>query len=461
MTRRALAGFLAGPLLASPACSEPCCTVDSRPIPLERATSGELLAPISAGGVAAGSAVVDTGSPLTFWHTDAPSAPPRIERRTLAFLGPAAAAQTAPTRAIFRKVATVETRLTAIALPAGVTPPAAVLGGDLLKEFSVEIAFGTPAVTLWTRPPAPDSFLSASGFSVLHLPRFGGGELESRDPSDFLGESGPHQFPPSRLVLRVCAAPDVFDRQAALPDRCCSGDERSLATGTDLSLLLSTGVGPVVLARSAWLRINARMGTAPPVGTARPLALALAAQPLNAEWNHLPRLALVDQEADFSSDPGPCAELGRARRLEQVALRQSQNMALAACALPCDQDPRARERAQNSAAYVELDEEVEVAIIEDTEPLLDAVRKEVLPEGPQIDGFLGATSLARTHVELDYLGKNTRAIFSCEAAGADTRCRAVARCPRLPGRGQTRACFGLPAHGLPEMCDNLALKCGS
>ena len=37
MTERAAAGLFVGLLLAAPACSEPCCTVDSRPIPIARA----------------------------------------------------------------------------------------------------------------------------------------------------------------------------------------------------------------------------------------------------------------------------------------------------------------------------------------------------------------------------------------------------------------------------------------
>src|SRR5206468_4174379 len=109
------------------------------------------------------------------------------------------------------------------------------------------------------------------------------------------------------------------------------------------------------------------------------------------------RFALVNREADLGNDPGPCAELARARRLEQVDYQQSQNSKLAACALPCDVDLRVPGRAQNSAAYLEVDEAVDVAVIADTE---------VLPEP-----------------------------------------------------GDRRACFGLPAHALPEMCESQA-ACG-
>ena len=65
----------------------------------------------------------------------------------------------------------------------------------------------------------------------------------------------------------------------------------------------------------------------------------------------------------------------------------------------------------------------------------------------------GAQETAR--VELDYRNQPSRAIFSCEASAPVGECRAVGRCPRLPKEGQTHTCFGLPAHGLPRICDNL------
>jgi hypothetical protein len=162
----------------------------------------------------------------------------------------------------------------------------------------------------------------------------------------------------------------------------------------------------------------------------------------------------VDREAPLADDPGPCAELARTRRLEQVAVRQNASSESAACALPCDLDPREPTRAQNSAAYLQLPSDIEVAIVEDTNFLLHAVRTEVRPAGPEVDGFLGAAALAQVRVELDYVATQPRGIFSCEPGSPPELCRAVARCPRLPGGGQRRACFGLPAHGLPNLCEN-------
>jgi hypothetical protein len=180
-----------------------------------------------------------------------------------------------------------------------------------------------------------------------------------------------------------------------------------------------------------------------------------------AMFTQLPRMVLVDAEADPANDPGPCGELARARRLELVAVSQSANAQRAACALRCDRDPTDLGRAQNTAAYLELTGALEVAVVEDTVPFLQAIRLEVRPRGPEVDGLIGAAALAPTRLELDYQAPETRAIFSCDPlataaaqAGTMSACRAVGRCPRLPGSGQRRTCFGLPAHGLPEICED-------
>jgi hypothetical protein len=271
----------------------------------------------------------------------------------------------------------------------------------------------------------------------------------------------PHVVPPSRLLLRACAGAAAFQREDPLPARCCPADVRGLVSGVDLSLLLTTGTGPLVLGRAAWARLAPSLPGATLGGSDRPLLVATAARPIAAQWTKVPRLALVNREADPGADPGPCAELARARRLEQVDFRQSQQSKKAACALPCDLDPQTPGRAQNSAAYLEVSGDLDVAVIDDTDPLLQAVREEVRPGGPEIDGFAGAAALLGTRVELDYQGSDTRAIFSCEDDGGApaSSCRAVPRCARLPDLGQEHVCFGLPAHGLPEVCED-QVACG-
>jgi hypothetical protein len=444
---------------ATGGCSGPCCTYDSLPIPLLRAPQGELLALIGVDG-ARGPALLDTGTPVTVL---ADTMTGTIDTHALDLLGGGPDPTSAPVRAQLRGVTMLHgplSALGAIGVSAGALQPIGLLGGDLLAGFSVEIGFAAPELVLWSQQPATDSFLAEAGYAVLRVRRRGASETAARSPDGF-GPAGPYQFPPSMLALRGCAAPAPFDRDAPLPATCCAGDERTLATGADLSLLLGTGYGPTIISRSAWSRVVAAMGMTPTV-TRKPLYIATAdpdLPPVEADWSTLPRLALVDREADTALNPGPCVELGRARRLEQVAVKQASNPRSAPCALPCDQDPNTDQRAQNSAAYIELQGAMAVAVVEDGNPLLGTRGALIVPDGPQIDGILGADTLRSARVEIDYRGQPARLVFSCEVDQAGA-CRSVGRCPRLPSPGQTHTCFpGLSTHALPPMCDNLPAAC--
>ncbi len=94
---------------------------------------------------------------------------------------------------------------------------------------------------------------------------------------------------------------------------------------------------------------------------------------------------------------------------------------------------------------------IPVAVISDDELFLQGLRFDVLPEGPELDGLVGANALGRSRLELDYLSSPSRAVFSCETDDREV-CWAAARCPQLPDRSSVHYCFGLPARGLPASC---------
>jgi hypothetical protein len=310
-----------------------------------------------------------------------------------------------------------------------------------------------PSVTFWTHQGASDGFLADAGFAVLPFTPYGGGEVSAQSMPDFVGLSGPISIAPTRIVVRACAAPEAFTPQVeSMKDCCTAAAAVENATGTDLSLLVSTGVGPLVLGQSAWNRLSAKLdpATVAPMTEAK-LLLATWPTEIEAHWTTIPRLALVNMESSVDNNPGACVELGRSRRTEWVATRQAANQTLAACFWPCDADPRESDKSQNSAAYVEIGDPIPVAVISDDEPWLQGLRFDVRPEGPDIDGVLGAGALGPSHVEIDYHSSPHRLIFSCD--GADrSACWAAGRCPRLPDQNQKHVCFGLPLHGLPQTC---------
>ncbi len=495
-------------LLGAAGCHGDCCTVDSFPIPLGRAASGtppqasaidagadaapmpDAGAPWAQAGLpGAGPAlklIVDTASPFTVL---AGSSTGPLQTTLTGFdlysagVPPTPEQPTAPLRATFRNWDVVSFPLGGVG--DGSLVPDGVLGADVLRGYSVELRLaapcpsGTPgtcaSMTLWHRLAPDQSFLEDAGFAVLAFTPYGGGEITVLGDPDFLGSRGPVAVPATRIVLRACAVPAAFSHDHPLevlrPACCTAADARAQATGADLSLLVDTGVAPLVLAASAWTRVVANAAEQTPPVVLPPVTASLAPSPTPLHvatwpapvqvllWATIPRYALVNLEAGTNNNPGPCVELGRSRRTEIVsyaAAKAEEGEPLSTeqhiCGAPCDLDPNQSGEAQNSAAYLEIGGNVPVAVVADDDPFLQSLRFDVLPEGPELDGLVGATALGFARVELDYLSSPGRAVFSCEAGIPHSSCWAAARCPQLPDNSARHNCFGLGFHGLAATC---------
>ena len=486
-------------------CTEDCCIVDSYPILLTRAPlgapgsslpavtdagvplpgpdGGALVALAARPGDPAGQTfkmVIDTGSPFTIL-AGASAVNPQTNAASWNLYGADAVVppQLSPLRASFRDWDVIGVPL----YPAGDPTylPQGVLGADLLRGYAIEFRFGAhcpdggsalcSSMTFWNHLGEDASLLEDAGYAVVNFSAFGGGEITAEGDPDFLGLRGPLDVPATRVVLRTCAVPDAFSAAAGSPRlslASCTNSQAALAqaSGVDLSLMIDTGVGPLVLSASAWARVVAAAAQARPTPVTLPLpppapptpplpALYVATWPTPIDvllWATIPRFALINLEAGADDDPGPCVELGRARRTEIVSYQRVTNPARDLCGAPCDVDPNNTGEAANSAAYLELSGQIPVAVISDDEPFLQGLRFDILPEGPELDGLVGANALGRSRLELDYLSSPARAVFSCETDAPPEACRAAARCPQLPDRSSLHYCFGLPAHGLPASC---------
>ena len=448
--------------MAADGCSDACCLVDGFPVDLLPGDGLRGMARVN--GQDGATLTIDSSAPLTFFAGQADGTP-RIARRSFDLLGATAGADgTYPVRARFQNVAVLPVALD----PAG---SAVVLGADLLKNFSLHIVFGAPAITFWSGQHAPDSLFGAPGCAgtadsplcaaVLHFSLLGGGELTAISEPDFLGLTGPVEFPATRALLRACAAPAVADPINDPTPRCCSRiDAVNQATGANLALLVATGVGPVILSQSAWNRVVASQTVPPPSPAAGDsVSIPWLSGPLaSVTWSELPRLALVDLESDPSTNPGACVELGRARRMEWIERHQT-GPDSPACFQPCDADLGDSGKAQNAAAYVELGAPVRVAIVPDGSGFLESLRAELRQQGPQVDGLLGTEALAATSAELDYGGSPSRMIFACAPGAPRSTCWASPRCIRQNSPGDLHSCFGLPPQPRPAPTTCLPSGC--
>jgi hypothetical protein len=473
----ALPGALAATLVVSAGCDDGFhALLDSYPIALIRAPIGNGVAGDGALVAIASppdrpdqsfQMLVSTGSPLTLLEGPL-MVQPATEKTGFDLLDPTSVAAVPPDphlRGSFRDVTVLRLPLQALG-DNGSFVLGGLLGGDLMRAFSVDIRFGAActtglcsSMTFWGHLGPDLGFLQDSGYAVIRFALFGGGETTAKGNPDFLGQRGPLVLEPTRVVLRTCAVPDTFTPD--LPrDRCCNQtDAASLARGIDLALMLDTGVGPLVLSDAAWDRVTAKLAadpvpTVPPDPTNGELLIATWPQPIRARWSTIPRFALVDLETGAVTDPGPCVELARARRIEQVSTQivAEGEAASSVCTQPCDNDPRETGKAQNSAAYLELSGQIPVAIISNTDDYLQGLRFDVRPEGPELDGVIGAGALGRSRVEIDYLSRPSRAVFSCEPGALRAECWAAARCPRVPDASSEHRCFGLRPHRLAASC---------
>jgi hypothetical protein len=495
---RAAALLGAGLVAAVPAMAAGCgdsysAVVDSLPIALTRApmgggldADGALLAIAASpdGSSAPYRMLIGTGASVTLLAGPPPVGTPATEKAGFDLVDAAGALAIPPTSVVrgqFRGVSVLRMPIQPIgdvtcADPTIPCTPGGVLGGDILRRYSVQMRFGVAcgpgthlcsSMTIWPRLGPDIGFLQDSGYAVIRFALAGGGEVTADGDPDFLGQRGPLVVAASRIVMRTCAAPRDFlpvPAPTAIP-ACCKetdAESKSMRSGIDLALVLDTGVGPLVLSRTAWARVVgelvAQMGpTAAPVeAPGGELLVATWPTPIPATWSTIPKYALVDLETGPATDPGPCVELARARRLEQVSYQVVQDamnqIPTTACAQPCDADPREPDKAQNSAAYLELTGQIAVAIIPDDSAYLQGLRFDLRPEEPEIDGVIGAGALLRSRVEIDYVSSPSRAVFSCESDAQRAECFAAARCPRLPDANSQHLCFGLPQHGFAPIC---------
>jgi hypothetical protein len=291
-------------------------------------------------------------------------------------------------------------------------------------------------MTLFSDLPASDSDLAADDYATINF------NLRGSTAAATVSGNGLPSIPSSRVVLRVCGNPPAFDPNGPA-QTCNTGEVEVQAAGTNLLLALSTGHGPLVLSASAWQRLGGQVPT--PLGAGEPLLYSpLVEEPIPAHWATLSRLALVDGDSG-DAWPGACAELARGRRIEWALVNQNSG----GCFQPCDVSGGV---AYPAAAYLEIGSDLPAAIISDGSDLINNLNED-FPSGAQVDGVIGAETLAGTSFEIDYISQpQGRLVATCDPGVDRQSCWASPTCAGLSGSGQTHMCFGLPRLGLAPNC---------
>jgi len=343
-------------------------------------------------------AVLDTLAPVTVIDPVAAGrtvADPRRRRVEVTLLGLDQEGLASVPRARFPDTSAIETHpcggdaLCRIGADPSAVEFGALLGTDILGRASMRIDFPARELRFFPEMAGTEADLTSDCQAVFSSAFAGGGTILV----------GGTEVPYSgrRAVIGAC-----LDQIDAADD---------VDRGVDTLMAISTGIGTSLLAASAYDRYAALTGATPREALVAG-QLYLASGPTDALFGEIGRAALVGSLSDESGERGPCRELFLNRLMSVDACTQG---GVSPCPCP-DEDSFCR-----TAAAVDLQGPIAVAVLPDDHPLLQSLRDELRPERPELDGVLGAAAMSQLRVELDY--PNGRMV---------ARCRVPIGCKTLP-----------------------------
>lgn len=269
------------------------------------------------------------------------------------------------------------------------TPVHAVLGADLLARGAVRFAFA--ASRMFFFPDITGSNEDRTGLceAVFESPFHGGGTM-------VLG-GAEVSYSGRRIALGGC----VYQEELA---GCSYGKALIADTDLDGQFLVSTGLAISVVSERFYERYQAFTG-APPLADLPATMLHMPSGAIPVHLGEMRNLALVGQ---VNQNRGPCTE-----RCTNACLHWKISDG-AADAGPTDDAgvcPAESTSATRAGATIDLRGPFAVAIASDALPLLQALRDELRPELPEIDGILAPSALMPLVVDVDY--PNNRVIARC------------------------------------------------
>ncbi len=371
---------------------------DPYPIHVDR-VGGALLVSVRVDDGPPVPAVLDVMSPLTVIDA-ALDATPRRRGVDLALLGHRSATDaTLITRARFAATALfLHPCATAapceVGLPGAPTAISAVIGADTLRGDALRVRGADDVIAVLPDVAGDGEARDKVCDAEVPSPFYGGGTLVVNGTE--------LAFAGLRPTLGVCLSPDPTN-----PD--------PTQRGVDAALVLSTGIGPSILAQSRYATWRAATG-GPTLDQLPPATVLLPSGALSGRLATLDGLALV---GSASAPRGACREVA------------SHHLLTDRDCLPADGDacPCTDAAFCSVPSVVELATRFEALVVADDEPLLQALRTELRPAQPEIDGVLGLSALAATEFDVDY--PHNRLLFRCAASDCVARPALRDRASRL------------------------------
>jgi hypothetical protein len=246
----------------------------------------------------------------------------------------------------------------------------AVLGMDVFSSDALRIRRATDEIFVFPDLAGDDLHRTRACDAVFPSTFRGGGTL-------LLGGTEV-SFSNRRIAIDTCIAPNPS---------AATQNER----GLDALFVLSTAVGPSILNESTYARYLQLDPTAPALDTLPEQTLLLPSGPIPGRATTLPSIALV---GNLPSNPrAPCRQVYAHHFLATDSCRAGDDC-------PCTSG----ETFCSVPAIVELAPVARLAVlvVSDADPTLQALRTELRPDRPEVDGILGLDALAAVELDIDY-----------------------------------------------------------
>ncbi len=383
--------------LAAAGCDEPSFTIDPFPLkvtidpttpPLAGASALELDEDVRR-------VVIDTATPLT--TIEAPELP--LSRLDVTLSLHDAATGVARARFLFVTVITAPgTEVGSSAIGAAGTPVRGVIGADLLKRIAVRVDARAASFSFFPDIAGDSRTIERSCRAVLTAPVQGGGDFRLGEQDVILE--------PTRTVVSACLGASPTPRAGTIEASSLDFTTRVPRDGHDSLFVIATGLPRTLVTRAAF---EATPGHSELPEAADERVHLPAGGFVDVRLGTLPSIALVHNE---SVTRGPCDELAASRVMERQGCRNSD---AATCVCGTEQSCPAGGTIElgHINEFDTRSPPFQVGVIEETHPMIQAVRTELRPEVADIDGFLGMDVISHLVLDLDY--PHDRLIAHCAA----------------------------------------------
>jgi hypothetical protein len=288
--------------------------------------------------------------------------------------------------------------------PTGTRPFAGIIGADVLAGDAVRLRLGDNQIFVLPDIGGKDRGLTYSCDAVFDSPYRGGGTLVF--PSTEL------PFGNRRIALQACLGPEPAPGATPQGQR-----------GADALLVVSTSIGISIIDEAAYERYrNAHLAAAPPALATLPVdSVFLPSGKVSGRRAKLDALTLV--ATSTSNALAPCRQVYAHHLLAEYAVSDSD------CQRHGNDPPAVDCPCENAKGFCAVPAMLEltppagigidVLVVPDTEPTLQALRTELRPDQPEVDGLLGTDVLRAAEIDVDY--PHDRLIARCRGRDCSAR----------------------------------------